>query len=106
VFDPASCYSVNSQQPHIQQCCRPSSYISLPSSLFSLSSFLHPFFCPHYIQLMFEASDPEVFSFYVKHYGPDINLFVDWSQVVQLECLRRGVWGTETLFGRVLTAGL
>jgi len=55
---------------------------------------------------MFEASDPEVFSFYVKHYGPDINLFVDWSQVVQLECLRRGVWGTETLFGRVLTAGL
>jgi hypothetical protein len=24
-------------------------------------------------------------------------------QVVQLECLRRGIWGTKSLWGRVLT---
>src|SRR5262249_14023350 len=45
-------------------------------------------------RLMFEAADPEVFSWYVTNYGPEVNLFVDHSQVVQLECLRSGVWGT------------
>jgi hypothetical protein len=40
---------------------------------------------------------------YVKTYGPEVNLFVDHSQVVQLECLRRGIWGTKSLWGRVLT---
>lgn len=54
-------------------------------------------------RLMFEASDPEVFAWYIKNYGPEINLFVDHSQIVQLECLRRGIWGTKSLWGRVLT---
>lgn len=54
-------------------------------------------------KLMFEASDPEVFSWYIKNYGPEVNLFVDHSQVVQLECLRRGIWGPKSLWGRVLT---
>lgn len=45
--------------------------------------------------LMFEAADPEVFSWYVKNYGPDVNLFVDHSQIVQLDCLRSGIWGTK-----------
>ncbi len=54
-------------------------------------------------KLMFEAADPPVFSWYVKTYGPDVNLFVDHSQIVQLECLRAGVWGTMDLWGRVLT---
>ncbi len=54
-------------------------------------------------QVMFEASDPEVFSFYVKTFGPDVNLFVDHSQVVQLECLRAGLWGTQSTWGRVVT---
>ncbi len=54
-------------------------------------------------KLMFEASDPEVFSWYIKNYGPEVNLFVDHSQIVQLECLRRGIWGTKSLWGRVLT---
>lgn len=54
-------------------------------------------------KLMFEASDPEVFGWYVKTYGPDVNLFVDHSQIIQLECLRAGVWGTKDLWGRVLT---
>lgn len=54
-------------------------------------------------KLMFEAADPEVFSWYVKNYGPEVNLFVDHSQIVQLESLRRGIWGPKSLWGRVLT---
>ncbi len=52
---------------------------------------------------MFEAADPEVFAWYIKNYGPEVNLFVDHSQVVQLECLRSGLWGTKGLWGRILT---
>ncbi len=52
---------------------------------------------------MFEAADPEVFAWYIKNYGPDVNLFVDHSQIVQLECLRSGLWGTKSLWGRVMT---
>jgi phosphosulfolactate synthase (CoM biosynthesis protein A) len=54
-------------------------------------------------KVMFEAADPEVFGWYVKNYGPEVNVFVDHSQIVQLECLRRGIWGTKSLWGRVLT---
>jgi phosphosulfolactate synthase (CoM biosynthesis protein A) len=54
-------------------------------------------------KVMFEAADPAVFAWYVKTYGPEINLFVDHSQIVQLECLRRGIWGTSDTWGRVLT---
>lgn len=54
-------------------------------------------------KVMFEAADPDVFAWYVKNYGPEVNLFVDHSQIVQLECLRRGIWGTADLWGRVLT---
>ncbi len=56
-------------------------------------------------KVMFEAADPEVFAWYIKNYGPDVNLFVDHSQIVQLECLRSGIWGTKSLWGRVLTYG-
>ncbi len=52
---------------------------------------------------MFEAADPEVFAWYIKNYGAEVNLFVDHSQIVQLECLRSGLWGTKSLWGRVLT---
>jgi len=54
-------------------------------------------------KVMFEAADPEVFGWYVKNYGPEVNLFVDHSQIVQLECLREGIWGTKSLWGRVVT---
>jgi phosphosulfolactate synthase (CoM biosynthesis protein A) len=54
-------------------------------------------------KLLFEAADPAVFSWYVKTYGPEVNLFVDHRQVVQLECLRSGIWGTMDVWGRVLT---
>ncbi len=52
---------------------------------------------------MFESADPEVFAWYIKNYGAEVNLFVDNSQIVQLECLRSGLWGTKSLWGRVLT---
>jgi phosphosulfolactate synthase (CoM biosynthesis protein A) len=52
---------------------------------------------------MFEAADPDVFSWYVKNYGIDVNLFVDHSQIVQLECLRAGIWGTHDTWGRILS---
>jgi phosphosulfolactate synthase (CoM biosynthesis protein A) len=54
-------------------------------------------------RLMFEAAEPPVFEWYLKNYGPDVNLFIDHSQIVQLECLRAGIWGTKTLWGRVVT---
>jgi len=52
-------------------------------------------------KLMFEAADPEVFDWYVKNYGHKINLFIDHSQIVQLECLRQGIWGTHATWGRI-----
>ena len=54
-------------------------------------------------KVMFEAADPDVFAWYIKNYGPEVNLFVDHSQIVQLECLRAGIWGTADVWGRILT---
>ncbi len=54
-------------------------------------------------KIMFEAADPDVFAWYIKNYGPEVNLFVDHSQIVQLECLRSGIWGTKALWGRVVS---
>ena len=54
-------------------------------------------------KLMFEAADPDVFTWYIKNYGADVNLFIDHSQIVQLECLRAGIWATKSLWGRVVT---
>lgn len=39
-------------------------------------------------KIMFEASNPRASEWFVKHYGPRVNLFVDHSQVMDLECLR------------------
>ena len=54
-------------------------------------------------KVMFEAADPDVFAWYVKNYGAEVNMFVDHSQIVQLETLRAGFWGTKSLWGRVVT---
>lgn len=54
-------------------------------------------------KIMFEAADPEVFAWYIKNYGPEVNLFVDHSQIVQLESLRAGIWGNKSLWGRIVT---
>jgi phosphosulfolactate synthase (CoM biosynthesis protein A) len=53
--------------------------------------------------VMFEAADPAVFEWYVKNYGPEVNVFIDHSQVYQLECLRSGIWGTKSIWGRVVS---
>jgi len=54
-------------------------------------------------KVMFEAADPQVFKWYIKNYGPEVNLFVDHSQIVQLECTRQGIWGTNDVWGRIVT---
>lgn len=54
-------------------------------------------------KVMFEAADPPVFEWYLKHYGIEANLFVDHSQIVQLECLRSGIWGTKSTWGRMMS---
>lgn len=54
-------------------------------------------------RVMFEAADPQVFNWYVREFGADVNLFVDHSQIVQLSCLRHGIWGTADTWGRVVS---
>ncbi|KAI0050711.1 hypothetical protein FA95DRAFT_1570442 [Auriscalpium vulgare] len=36
---------------------------------------------------------PKVFSYHIQNQGAHANLFVDHSQIVQLACPRRGIWG-------------
>jgi len=50
---------------------------------------------------VFEAADPEVFEWYIKNFGPNVNLFVDNSQIVECECMRSGLWGKTSSWGRV-----
>ncbi|HEY1361909.1 MAG TPA: phosphosulfolactate synthase [Xanthobacteraceae bacterium] len=52
-------------------------------------------------KVMFEGADPPVFEWYIKNYGNEVNLFVDHSQIVQLEALRSGIWGTKSTWGRI-----
>ncbi len=54
-------------------------------------------------KVMFEAADPLVYEWYIKNYGSNVNLFIDHSQIVHLESMRSGVWGTKSLWGRVVT---
>lgn len=53
--------------------------------------------------VMFEAADPPVFNWYIREFGVDVNLFVDHSQIVQLSCLRSGIWGMADTFGKVVS---
>ncbi|KAB2577856.1 Sulfonate biosynthesis enzyme [Lasiodiplodia theobromae] len=53
--------------------------------------------------VMFEAADPKVFNWYIREFGVDVNLFVDHSQIVQLSCLRHGIWGMADTFGKITT---
>ncbi len=52
---------------------------------------------------MFEAADPQVFTWYIKNYGPEVNLFCDHSQIINLEVIRRGIWGTQDVWGRLVS---
>ena len=56
--------------------------------------------------LMFEADDQDVISYYVNAYGPKVNVFVDNSQVMQIEAARRGygpctlTWAKAAVFSK------
>ncbi|WP_022919061.1 phosphosulfolactate synthase [Ruania albidiflava] len=52
--------------------------------------------------VMFEAADGPVFEWYIKNYGNEVNLFVDHSQILQLEGLRQNLWGNKSTWGRVI----
>lgn len=54
-------------------------------------------------KVMFEAAEPKVFNWYIREFGADVNLFVDHSQIVQLSCLRMGIWGMADTFGKIAT---
>ncbi|CAG8051226.1 unnamed protein product [Penicillium salamii] len=54
-------------------------------------------------RVMFEAADPKVFNWYIREFGIDVNLFVDHSQIVQLTCLRSGIWGTADTWGKIVS---
>ncbi|KAL4944327.1 hypothetical protein BDV06DRAFT_210334 [Aspergillus oleicola] len=54
-------------------------------------------------RVMFEAADPQVYTWYMREFGIDVNLFVDHSQIVQLSGLRHGIWGTADTFGRIVS---
>ncbi len=45
----------------------------------------------------------KVLAYHIDFLGPDGILFEDHSQIVQLETLRAGIWGTKSLWGRVVT---
>lgn len=53
-------------------------------------------------RVMFEAADPLVFEWYLKNYGNEVNLFVDHSQVLQLEGMRQNLWGNKGTWGRII----
>ena len=56
--------------------------------------------------LMFEADNQDVLSYYVNAYGPKVNVFVDNSQVMQIEAARRGygpctlTWAKAAVFSK------
>ena len=50
---------------------------------------------------VFEAADPQVFEWYIKNFGPNVNMFIDNSQIVECECMRSGLWGKKSTWGRI-----
>jgi phosphosulfolactate synthase (CoM biosynthesis protein A) len=49
-------------------------------------------------KLMFEASDPVVFKWYLKNFGRDVNVFIDHSQVVEFTAWKTGLWGDRDIW--------
>jgi phosphosulfolactate synthase (CoM biosynthesis protein A) len=54
-------------------------------------------------KMMFEASDPPVFAWYITNFGPDVNLFIDHPQILMLENFRAGIAGHRDMWGRIFT---
>jgi phosphosulfolactate synthase (CoM biosynthesis protein A) len=48
--------------------------------------------------LMFEASDPPVFKWYLKNFGRDVNVFIDHSQIVEFTAWKTRLWGDEEIW--------
>lgn len=51
-----------------------------------------------YSKLMFEASDPPVFKWYLTTFGNDVNLFIDHSQVVEFTAWKTKLWGDPRIW--------
>ncbi|MGI0090562.1 MAG: phosphosulfolactate synthase [Nitrososphaerales archaeon] len=51
-----------------------------------------------YKRWMFEASDPQVFKWYLKTFSKDVNLFIDHSQIVEFTAWRLGLWGDSDIW--------
>lgn len=51
-----------------------------------------------YETFMFEASDPQVFKWYLTKFGPDVNLFIDHSQIVEFTAWRTKLWGDPSIW--------
>ena len=73
-----------------------------PARFFSLTTYVITYSTLGY-GARFEAADPDVFAYHIQNQGARANLFIDHSQVVQLACLRKGIWGTGSTFARVVT---
>ena len=62
--------------------------------------------CIEVRDLMFEADDQDVMSYYLNDYGPKVNVLVDHSQVMQIEAARRGygpctrTWAKAAVFSK------
>lgn len=48
--------------------------------------------------LMFEAADPPVFKWYLKNFGADVNLFIDYSQIVEFTAWKTKLWGNPEIW--------
>ncbi|MFB3888063.1 MAG: phosphosulfolactate synthase [Candidatus Bathyarchaeia archaeon] len=48
--------------------------------------------------LMFEAADPPVFKWYLQNFGRDVNLFIDYSQIVEFTAWKTKLWGDPTIW--------
>lgn len=48
--------------------------------------------------LMFEASDPPVFKWYLKNFGSEVNVFIDHSQIVEYTAWKTRLWGDEEIW--------
>lgn len=49
-------------------------------------------------KLMFEASDPPVFKWYLKNVSKKVNVFIDHSQVVEFTAWKLGLWGDKDIW--------
>lgn len=47
---------------------------------------------------MFEAAEPKVFKWYLKEFGPEVNLFIDHSQIIEFEAWRSKLWGDPNIW--------